>query len=401
MASNAALFTKMIVNAKYRALPKHPVLAWSSFRGSATTSLASIENLQHTTFTTSGRAAIYQALRLLELPAGSTVLVPSYHCPTMVAPILLAHLKVAYFAIKGDGLPNLPTIDDRTACRSKAMLVSHYFGFLNSLHEVRTWCDARGIALIEDCAHCYFGQAGERTVGAWGDYATASLSKFFPLQEGGVLASASRPVSALHLKPATLTAQLKGFIDILEISSKYNGFYGFNTGLKLIFKAKNILKIKQINSIKTLEQDMIKYCDMGRINNNLLWSSFIIKNLLPCNTIVKKRQLNYQQYEKYFHSTAGAKPLFSTSTKPPSDIAPYVFPLWVDDADRIYHVLKALNLPVFRWDKLWPDTPTLANDAGPLWSAHVLQLLCHQDLASAEIDFIASAIIQLLPKPCA
>jgi dTDP-4-amino-4,6-dideoxygalactose transaminase len=401
MASNAALLKKSSMeNANYHSLPKHPVLTWTSLRGALPSPLSSIENLKYTAFTTSGRAAIYQALCLLGLPAGSTVLVPSYHCPTMVAPILLAHLKVAYFAIKDDGLPNLSSIDTTTAQQCKAILVPHYFGFSNSLHEVRDWCDARGVALIEDCAHCYFGQAGERALGAWGDYATASLSKFFPVQEGGVLASSKRSVAKLHLKPPTMTAQVKGFMDVLETSSKYNGLYGLNTGLKLIFKLKKLLKNK-VRAGEKINQDMISYCDMARIDNKLLLSSLLIKYFSPSNMIVKKRQRNYAQYENHFKSTTQARPLFNLSAKDSAAIAPYVFPLWVDDADRIYQVLKELNFPVFRWDKLWPGTPIMINDAGPGWSKHVLQLLCHQDLASREIDAIAKAITQLLPQPSA
>ena len=401
MASDVALLKKSSMeNANYRSLPKHPVLTWSSLRGALPPPLSSIENLKYTAFTTSGRAAIYQALCLLGLPAGSTVLVPSYHCPTMVAPIFLAHLKVAYFAIKDDGLPNLSSIDTTTAQQCKAILVPHYFGFSNSLHEVRDWCDARGVALIEDCAHCYFGQAGERSVGAWGDYATASLSKFFPVQEGGVLASSKRSVAELHLQPPTMSAQVKGIMDVLETSSKYNGLYGLNTGLKLIFKLKRILK-KKIHLAEGKNLDMISYCDMARINNKLLLSSLLIKYFLPRSMIVEKRQRNYAQYENHFKSTAQARPLFNLTEKESKAIAPYVFPLWVDDADRIYKELKELNFPVFRWDKLWPGTPIMVNDAGPLWSKHVLQLLCHQDLASREIDNIAKAITQLLPQPSA
>ena len=134
--------------------PRGPTLDWSSFRIVDAPGLSSIEDLAHTTFTTSGRAAIYHAVLQLQLLPGSTVLVPSYHCPTMVAPVILANLNVAYFGVRADGLPNLDTIDAATATKSKAMLVSHYFGLAHSLSEVRQWCDDRGIALIEDCAHC-------------------------------------------------------------------------------------------------------------------------------------------------------------------------------------------------------------------------------------------------------
>ncbi|MBK8750840.1 MAG: hypothetical protein IPL99_03960 [Candidatus Competibacteraceae bacterium] len=70
-----------------------PVLGWASFTGSRSTALPSVQELPQVALTTSGRAAIFQALSLLNLPAGSKVLVPTYHCPTMVAPVLLAGLQ--------------------------------------------------------------------------------------------------------------------------------------------------------------------------------------------------------------------------------------------------------------------------------------------------------------------
>ena len=71
----------------------------------------------------------------------------------------------------------------------------------------------------------------------------------------------------------------------------------------------------------------------------------------------------------------------------------------VDDADRIYHALKAQALPVFRWDRIWPGTPRLKGDVGPLWSQHVLQLLCHQDLSVADIERTALAILSFAVSP--
>jgi len=384
-----------------RPLPRHPILDWSSFFSVGSTPISSIENLRHQAFTTSGRAAIYQALLQLKLPRGSTVLVPSYHCPTMIAPIFLAHLKVAYFAITEEGLPNLLSIDDTTSDGCKAMLVSHYFGFANSLHAVRAWCDARNISLIEDCAHCYFGRAGERSVGAWGDYSTASISKFFPVQEGGVLASDTRIISNLNLEPATFKDQIKGFLDVVETSNKYGGFKGLNTSVNFLLRIKKIFKINKKKIMQPQNEEIIKYCDMGRINIKMLWSSFFINKFLPRKFISEKRRKNYFQYERIFFNTAGAHPLLTIKDNFSTEISPYVFPLWVDDADRIYQSLKAMGLPVFRWDKIWPGTPQLVNDAGPGWCVHVLQLLCHQNLGETEINLISSAILKLLPNQAA
>jgi perosamine synthetase len=38
----------------------------------------------------------------------------------------------------------------------------------------------------------------------------------------------------------------------------------------------------------------------------------------------------------------------------------------------------------------------LRGDIGPLWSHHVLQLLCHQDLNTADVDHTAQAVLHLL-----
>ena len=182
--------------------PRGPVLDWPSFRRVPAPAAGSVEDLPNRLFLTSGRAAIYHALKLLAGERGATVLVPSYHCPTMVAPVVLAGLQVQFYGVRPDGLPALESIDAAAARPGAAMIVPHYFGLPQSLAEVREWCDARGIAMIEDCAHSYFGQAGSRPVGAWGDFATASLSKFFPVPEAGLLASRDRTVHGIELASA-------------------------------------------------------------------------------------------------------------------------------------------------------------------------------------------------------
>ncbi|MDO9165338.1 MAG: DegT/DnrJ/EryC1/StrS family aminotransferase [Rhodoferax sp.] len=380
-------------------LPRGPILDWSSFQLVDAPGISSVEDLPHTAFTTSGRAAIYQALLQLQLPPGSTVLAPSYHCPTMIAPVILANLNVAYFGIRADGLPNLDTINPAVAAQSKAMIVAHYFGLARSLAEVRRWCDERGIALIEDCAHCYFGEAGERPVGAWGDYSTASLSKFLPVPEGGLLASANRSISDLRLSRQSLKAQLKGWADVFELATKYKRFYGFNKALDFLFRLKNSRLRPAATAVAPLEPgpaSMMRDCDMGRISHAPLAASMTLKAVLPRGRVILRRQRNFACYAKHLEDVQGARPLFPLGNASFSHMAPYVFPLWVDDADRLYHGLRAMELPVFRWDRVWPGTPALNGDNGPLWSGHVLQLLCHQDLSEADIHRTAEAIRSLL-----
>jgi perosamine synthetase len=388
-------------------LPRFPVLDWGSFRIVHIPGIASIEDLTYRSITTSGRAAIYCALEQLRLPPGSTVLVPSYHCPTMVAPVLLAKLNVAYFGIQADGLPKLDTIAKETASKSKAMIVSHYFGIGRSLSQIRSWCDDHNIALIEDCAHCFFGTAGDRPVGAWGDYSTASLTKFLPVPEGGLLASAYRPIANLGLAPQGVRAQLKGCIDTLELASIYKRFSGINSLLSFIFWLKNSRQQThpndkhgvdnlEGNASEATEASMMQDCDMARVTFAPLWATKILNACLPRGRIVARRQRNFACYARRLIALKGATPIFALSATQIAQNAPYVFPLWVDDADRVYHALRAQSLPVFRWNRIWPGTPMLAGDVGPLWSHHVLQLLCHQDLNESDIELISDSLLKLL-----
>lgn len=383
-----------------RAAPKGPVLGWASFRRESAPNIPSVEDLAHTAFTTSGRSAIYQALLLLQLPPGSVVLVPTYHCPTMVAPVLLAGHQPRYFGIRADGLPDIARIDADTAGQARAMLVSHYFGLARSLQEVRQWCDAHGIALIEDCAHCYFGQAGERPVGAWGDYSTASLSKFFPVPEAGLLASAHHAFDLGHLQRQGAKAQVKGVVDVVETGTNHRRLGLLNTPLDLLFHLKRKARVPAATggpaASPETDDEFMRGSDMARIGLRPLLASRVIGRLLPRGHIIAQRARNFSRFAQLLAELPGGRPLFE---QPAQAAAPYVFPFWADDADRVYHALRAEGVPVFRWDRLWPGTPRLQHDAGPAWSRHVLQLLCHQDLGTQDIDHAAQRVASALRTP--
>lgn len=380
-------------------LPRAPVLDWTNFHGGAAPAadIVSIQNLPSLAYTTSGRAAIFHALRQMALPPGSTVLLPTYHCPTMVAPVLRTGHLPAYFGLRADGLPDLDELDRRGgSANARALIAAHYFGLPRSMAVLRQWCDERSIALIEDCAHCYFGQAGDRAVGGWGDYATASLSKFFPVPEAGLLGAARHPIAPLQLAAPSARAQVKGCVDVLEFAARHDRLSGLRQPLALMFALKNRRPKAALPAppvIAASSEEMMLDCDMSRVEDAPLWASMALSRHLPRARIVRRRRENYAMYGDAFAQVPGARPLFAES---PGQAVPYVFPLWVDDADRVYSGMRSMGLPVFRWDRIWPGTPALAGDAGAVWSRHVLQLLCHQDLRPQDIAYTVQCTLRLL-----
>jgi perosamine synthetase len=384
-----------------RGLPKGPVLGWRSFRPGGSTPVPSVADLPHRAYTTSGRAALLAALAQLRLPAGSTVLVPTYHCPTMVAPVLVAGMVPAFFPTGADGLPLLQGVAPDAAGRARAMIVAQYFGLPQSLAAVRQWCDERGIVLIEDCAHSYFGQAGDRPIGAWGDFATASLSKFFPVAEAGVLASAHRELRPLGLQAPGARTQIKALLDVFEHAHGHGHLAGVSHLLHPLLwlkrqRSTGLASAAPSEGAAANLASMMEACDMARVKQAPTLAAMALHRCLPEAGIVMRRRANYLTLVQALAGAAGAKLL---APQLPDGAAPYVCPLLIEGRERaqaVYERMRMAGLPVFRWDRIWPGTPADPQDTGPMWSHQLIQFLCHQDLEGAELRAVAEATHTLL-----
>jgi perosamine synthetase len=384
-----------------RALPKAPVLGWGSLRPGRSVAVSCVADLPYRALTTSGRAALLAALRQLDLPAGSTVLVPTYHCPTMVAPVLVAGLKPAYFPVGADGLPLLCGMAVESARSARVMIAAQYFGLPQSLAAVRGWCDERGIVLIEDCAHSFFGQAGDRPIGAWGHFATASLSKFFPVAEAGILASAYQRLRPLGLRQPSARNQVKALLDVFEHAHGHGRLAGVSHLMHPLLWLKRRHRTELTEPVSDApvlvdEGSMLEACDMERADEAPALAAVALHRILPHAGIVARRRANYQTLVRGLAGATGARLL---APDLPQGAAPYVCPLVIEGRDRaqaVYARMREVGMPVFRWDRIWPGTPVDPQDTGPMWSHQLIQFLCHQDLDGDDLKAVAGVTHVLL-----
>ena len=226
-----------IATARRLDLPRLPVLGWSAFSGPKRSTIPSILDRDDICFTTSGRAAIALALRALGIGRGDRVLVPTYHCPTMVAPILAVGAEPVFFPIDATGAPIVEGLHDDRMQGVRAMIAAHYFGLPQPMATVRRFCDERGIALIEDCAHALFGQSDDRPVGRWGDFAIASLTKFLPVVDGGCLVPSGGLADLPPLRRQSMAIQLKSLANALELGARHRRLPGVQALLNGVFAA--------------------------------------------------------------------------------------------------------------------------------------------------------------------
>lgn len=389
-------------------LPRLPVLGWAAFGGATQASLPTLldRDPQALRYTTSGRAAILLALEALGLGPGQQVLLPTYHCPTMVAPAVGLGATPRFYSIDGRGQPRLDWLQSQNLDAVRAILVPHFFGLPQPMQALRDWCDQRHIALIEDCAHALFGRSGERAIGTWGDLAISSLTKFLPVPEGGCLVVNRGPARTEFQRCGPLQ-QVKAVLDIAEEGARHGRLGGLNWWIQAPLDAQRRLRQRHHPMPATaaapepgpgaeVPDDPDMLVDPRLAHRAPAAACRWVAQWLPRQRIVERRRLRYQELSQRLAGLPGLRPLMPVL---PDDCAPYVFPLWVDRPDPGYAELRRRQMPVFRWDRLWPGTPELEDDHGRLWSHHVIQLACHQDLTDADVDALVACVQGIFASP--
>jgi len=361
------------------------------------------------------------------------VLLPTYHCPTMVAPAASLGARVAFYPLDERGSPQLQWLQQQDLSGVRVLLAAHFFGLPQPMGKLREWCSQRGIALLEDCAHALFGRSGDRPIGAWGDLAIASLTKFLPVPEGGCLIvnpGLAQAANVPGLRPCGTGLQVSAAIDIAEVGASQGRLTGLNSlisgtleGLRSVRGMRGLRGSRGLTDLNgtgpanpvgathladiagqpefdtpTQPRPLSKAdfsIDSSLAHRQLSHASRWVARTMPRARIVRQRRSNYEMLAAHLAGHAGMHPL---RPQLPTDCAPYVFPLWVQAPDPGYAQLRELQMPVFRWDRLWPNAlelPQLPGDHGIRWSHHVLQLACHQDLSERDLQRFIAALLKL------
>lgn len=384
-------------------VPTQPVLSFGSFSGPGLQHVPSILDAGSAKFVTSGRVAIALALQQMNIGKGDQVLVPSYHCPAMVEPVIWCGATPVFYKINADTSVNLEDIAGKVNASTKVLMAANYFGFPQSLFALRDFCDGRNLMLLEDCAHAFFGMHQGRPLGSFGDYAIGSSMKFFPVYEGGILISSRHSLRNVKLNSAGLGFEAKSAFNAFERSFEYKHL-GFVKSILAVPTAIKNLVWEQLKSRAHSESYSLgPDASDGGFGFEEKWlnkrCSLFSRGLIQTvsrTRIGKARRANYLQLEEAVRNIAGCKPLFPELLE---GVVPWVFPLLTTDPEPVFNDLKNSGVPVVRFGEfLWPsiDATICANSVD--LSRRVLQLPCHQELRRSELDWIISNLKSALLK---
>jgi dTDP-4-amino-4,6-dideoxygalactose transaminase len=367
-------------------IPLGPVLSLSAFAPRGPAAVPSILDSGPALMVTAGRVATALALEALGIRQGDKVLVPAYHCSTMVSPLAWVGAEPEFYRIAEDLSVDLEDVAGRLGPRVRALVVAHYFGFPQDMPAVRGFCDARGLFLIEDCAHCFYGRVQGRPVGAFGDYAIGSQRKFFPIGDGGCLVSATRPVAPRPLRRQPWAAEARAAWRLIDRAIDYGRLPALRP-LRTVAKslAATVRAGAGPASLAADTPDGSVGTEFdGDVTRRMTALSRWVSGAVSAERAIARRRDNYHQLAEGLSGIPGCRPLRPALA---NAAVPYMFPLWIDELPRVFSRLEDAALPMQRFGQFpWPSMDRDTCPVAARFSRHVVQLACHQDLSFSDID---------------
>jgi dTDP-4-amino-4,6-dideoxygalactose transaminase len=155
----------------------------------------------HAVSTSYGRMAAYYILKALELPPGSEVVFPALTFWVVPEMARCLGLKVVFADVDPTTFNLRPeALEAALTPRTRAVVPTHVYGLPCDMQEILEIARARGLRVVEDCAHALGASYRGQPMGSFGDAALFSFQVLKPLNTcGGGMAFARDPGLAARI----------------------------------------------------------------------------------------------------------------------------------------------------------------------------------------------------------
>jgi perosamine synthetase len=334
------------------------------------------------------RAAIWQALNVIQVKPGDSAALPAFCCGSEIEVFVQAGLRLNFFSVDKFFNPELESF--AVACKgTKVALVTHYFGFPAELSEIVTICRENGTLLIEDCAHALYATDDNKSVGLCGDFAVFSMWKMVSLADGGALLINRTDLGLVKTaqEPPTSLVRKKQ----LHLISQ--GLYtSSNPLIRSIEEFRRWLKQKPItNSLeKTREQNKLIQFEPGLANkaiSRVAYKEFLHTN--HCNLLATRRK-NYLSLEQSVNNFMPQNKAFSELR---AGACPLFLPLIVPADKEFRRIFSEANIAVKHiWPWFHPQVPWNEFPFERNLKEKIIGLPVHHQLTTSDISRIQSTL---------
>ena len=348
-----------------------------------------------------GRTALVHAFRALGVGSGSDVLLPAFHCGVEVHAVRHVGASATFYPVSASLGVDLDAVLSRIGPGTRAVVLTHFYGIEQPAQDLARHCDARGIALIEDCAHVFAGSGSDPGLpGSSGHAAIFSLPKFLPVPDGGVLrfrgglwpaGSAPpdlRPPPRLPILRRSVRLALMGMDrDHPRVSSLIHR--------RILAPARWLLGSggrgvsPEAGAGAPYDPASSDFCGAA-----VAWAaSGITRRLLARADWVGIASSRRHNYDYLSDSIAGIPGIDRFQRELPTRMVPLVLPVRVQQRPRVESHLAASGVSVYRFGA---GIEAATHPEGPpelrRLREEILGLPIHQDLGSRELDHVAAAL---------
>jgi perosamine synthetase len=344
-----------------------------------------------------GRQAIYFALKGLSVQPGEAVLVPSFICDSVTAPIRAAGVRVVFYRVRRDLSLDWSDIEKRIESGTRALLAVHYFGFPTAMRQCREFCDQSGLFLIEDCAHLLEGKSGGEPLGTMGDAAIFSWRKSLPLEDGGeLLLRTVRAPLDLNWERRSILRTLKSIWHVWErmivsrsSSTAADSPRWHSTGSKGVDRGNEVESQAEFLSNESSEETLFAAQSASPVS---CISRLLLQNA-DLGKCAAKRRRNYLYLQDKLRAVEGVSFLHPSL---PEGACPMLFPLFFDDYPNAHLALRSKGIPAVTWGGVRPPLLDVSEfpEAAFLYDNLVL-LPVHQSLDPQDLEVIAEVVAEV------
>jgi dTDP-4-amino-4,6-dideoxygalactose transaminase len=315
------------------------------------------------------RHGLWHGVRSAGLAPGDEVLVPAWHHGSEVEALLRAGLGCRFYECAESLEPDAAQLDALRGPQVRALHLIHYLGFPQDGPRWRSWCDERGLLLLEDAAPSWLSSYDGRPVGSFGDLAIFSLHKMLGVPDGGALVSSSRPP---HPR-GSLT------LEAAELAKRHRASLGQRWG-----------PLARLGSRRRRPRRSPPASDfaLGDPDRPASAVTRLLAPRLAGPRVVTRRRSNYARLLADLGDLVPAP-----FDRLPAGACPEVFPVVSDDKPALLDRLARRG--VLAENLWWVPHPSLPVERFPRTAARrasILSLPVHQELGSGHLEQIVSAV---------
>ena len=147
----------------------------------------------------SGSIALELALRVCDLGAGDEVIIPSFCCSSVVAPILALGATPVLADVGSELNLTVETVDAVRTRKTRAVIVPHLYGNPADIGAIAELANDHNIVVIDDAAQAVGATIEDRAAGSCGDMGVVSFGAekvCFGLGGGALIAHSSGVLDA-------------------------------------------------------------------------------------------------------------------------------------------------------------------------------------------------------------